>query len=174
MTTELVKISSKTNEIFDVPKNIMHLSDLFNEIEEMIDEDNDVYPFLNVDSEILLIIIDFLKKRHENGKFKIDTPVISNDFNEVVDEWCVKFVDDLIIHGSPTDYRKFKKVLDASNYMMIQELVDLLCARISTIIYNKDHIEIRKEFSLLDDFSTTERKVVDKNHKWAKVVTDYD
>ena len=71
---------------------------------------------------------------------KIGKPLKSSNFGDVVSEWDAKFVD--------IDQEELFEIIMAANYMNIQELLDLTCAKVASMIKGKTSDEIKKTFKL--------------------------
>ena len=56
----------------------------------------------------------------------------------------------------------------ASNYLDIKPLLELTCAKVATMIKNKTIPEIRKFFSIENDFTPEEEAQIMEENKWAE------
>jgi len=74
----------------------------------------------------------------------IARPLPSNDLQDVVDEWYSAYIMNL---EETTLYDLAK----ASNYMDIEPLQDLACARVASLIRGKEPHEIRKILGLSEE-----------------------
>merc|ERR1719318_1850548 len=98
-----------------------------------------------VSSDILKLIVDYLK--HHKGKVpaEIAKPIRSVKMEKIVeDEWDAKFIN------SQSKRNIFQIILGA-NYMDIKSLLHLGCAKIATMIKGKSPEEIKKILSEEDE-----------------------
>ena len=54
----------------------------------------------------------------------------------------------------------------AANYMDIQPLLDLACAKVASILKGKTPEEIRQTFNIVNDFTPEEEAQVREENKW--------
>ena len=142
MTTILI---SKDLEKFNVSTEIAKYSKLIDSmLETLSDEDNIEVPLLNVESNILKYIITYLEYYSVSPHGDIDKPIRSDDMKDnVSDEWYANFID--------KSQEDIFNIILAANYMDIQSLLDLSCAKIATLIKGKSPEEIREVFNIQDD-----------------------
>merc|ERR1711964_814566 len=96
-----------------------------------------------VKSATLKLIVDYLNQRYaffkEKGEFPADIvkPIRSDKMGKIAEDFEAKFIEKL------TKGQIFKIILGA-NYMDIQSLLYLGCAKIATLIKGKSPEEIKK------------------------------
>ncbi len=56
----------------------------------------------------------------------------------------------------------------ASNYLDINSLLELSCAKVASLIKGKSIEEIRKFFNIVNDFSPEEEQLMIDENKWAE------
>ena len=56
----------------------------------------------------------------------------------------------------------------AANYLNINPLLELSCAKVASLIKNKTIPEIRKFFSIENDFTPEEEAQIMEENKWAE------
>ena len=59
-------------------------------------------------------------------------------------------------------------IILAANYLDIKQLLDLACAKVASLIKNKSIQEIRKFFSIANDFTPEEEAQIMEENKWAE------
>jgi S-phase kinase-associated protein 1 len=59
-------------------------------------------------------------------------------------------------------------MVNAANYMEIKPLVDLTCATVASLIKGKTPEEIRKTFSITNDFTAEEEDQIREENKWCE------
>ncbi len=79
----------------------------------------------------------------------ISERVYSNIFSENVKcEWDVSFIEKDVMKGNPLEVNtNFINITNASNYMDIKSLLNLLCVKVACMIKGKNLNEINKMFS---------------------------
>ena len=61
----------------------------------------------------------------------------------------------------------FPEIVQAANYLNIKNLLDLTCQTVAGMIKGKTPEEIRKNFSINNDFSPEEEEEVRRENQWA-------
>ncbi len=84
----------------------------------------------SIDTETLQYIVDFLK--HYNGEEPPlpEKPVRSKNMNEITTEWMAQFIDSIVNKNIFILY----KVISAANYLYINSLLHISCAKIASTI----------------------------------------
>lgn len=111
-----------------------------------IDEDTTI-PLPNVRSSILKKVIEFCTHYLTPGQKmpRIAKPLISEDLSQCgIPAWYVDFVDQ-------EQVVLFDFIL-AAEYLNIEPLLDLTCAKVGSMIKGKTTDEIRSVFNIADDF----------------------
>ena len=65
-----------------------------------------------------------------------------------------------------TDQDTLFEIILAANYMDIKPLLDLTCAKISSMIKGKTPQEIRSRFNIPNQFAPEEEEVVRAENRW--------
>ena len=141
-----ILVSSEKKE-FKVPTEILRISTMLsimlkndNEDEE---EEGATLPLPNVDSNCTEKIIEFMKYYHENKMDDIEKPLKSSNLNEIIQPWYADFID--------VEEELLFSLINAANYMDIQPLLNLGCAKVASLIKNKTPEEIREIFNVDDN-----------------------
>lgn len=123
------------------------VSDLIDRMLDSGDDDNDEnddiieIPLLNVSGESLKVIVDFLKYYHKEKMGVIPRPIPSVSVGDFVNnEWYVNFIDKM-------SSKEIFEIILAANYMAIQPIIDLGCAKIATLIKGKTPEEVKELFA---------------------------
>lgn len=114
-----------------------------NLVKSILDGDQDVkkIEIKKVQSEILALIVSYLKHHKGVVPAEIAKPIRSVKMEKIVeDEWDAKFINGL------SKKTVFQIILGA-NYMDIKSLLHLGCAKIATLIKGKSPEEIKKILS---------------------------
>ncbi len=121
------------------------------------DKDATRIELTNVSSDILETILEYMRHHTTPPRSPADIqeivkPIRALDMKKIVgDPWDADFVD------SKTPKQIFDVIL-AANYMQIDPLLNLFCAKVATLIKNKGHEEIRALFAqgyFCSTFTTT-------------------
>ncbi|KAH0711507.1 hypothetical protein KY289_007466 [Solanum tuberosum] len=116
----------------------------------MVDDDYTLIPLPNVNTQKLILIIEYMKKHGE----KTD----SNE--EEIKEFDKEFLKD------KNSQNMFELVV-AANYLHISDLMNLLCQMIADRIKNKSVNVVRQIFGIINDYTPEEEERVREEHKWA-------
>ncbi|XP_010029648.1 SKP1-like protein 1B isoform X2 [Eucalyptus grandis] len=140
-TSRKITLRSSDGESFDVEQSVAVESQT---IKHMIEDgcaDNAI-PLPNVNSKILAKVIEYCKMHVESAKPEDRV----ND--EELKTWDVDFVK-------------------SANYLNIKSLLDLTCQTVADMIKGKTPEEIRKTFSIRNDFTPEEEEEVRRENQWA-------
>jgi S-phase kinase-associated protein 1 len=85
-------------------------------------------------------------------------PLKSTDMHQVVPKWDADFID--------LDHNTLFEVVLAANYMDIQPLLNLGCAKVASLLKDKTPEEIRKTFNIRNDFTPEEEAQIREENKW--------
>ena len=145
---ELLKLMPLHGESFKVEPDVASMSTL---IKNMMDAGafGEEIPLPNVQTALLSKVIDYCKYHKDNAPEKIQKPLKSTNLVECgVSEWDSEYVN--IEQGG-----LFELIL-AANYLDIQSLLDLTCAKVASMIKGRNTEEIRKRFGIVNDFTPEE------------------
>ncbi|KAL3723700.1 hypothetical protein ACJRO7_035812 [Eucalyptus globulus] len=159
-----ITLRSSDGESFDVEQSVAVESQT---IKHMIEDgcaDNAI-PLPNVNSKILAKVIEYCKmhilakvieycKKHvESAKdeYRVD--------DEDLKAWDADFVK--------VDQATLFDLILAANYLNIKSLLDLTCQTVADMIKGKTPEEIRKTFSIRNDFTPEEEEEVRRENQWA-------
>lgn len=143
MTDIVLHLVSKEGTIIDAPIEPMKASIL---IEKMLDggedDDDKTIPLPNVSSHILRLIVDFLKYYYTDKMDNIPKPIPSVDLEDfITKEWYANFVNKM-------SNMEIFELISAANYMDIEPIISLGCAKIASMIKGKTSEEIRNIFNV--------------------------
>ena len=145
---EMVKLVCKDGEVVEVERSIAEQSTL---VKGLID-DGDIeeeIPLANTKKTTLDKVIRFCEYIKDNAPPQIDKPLRSTELADVTTPWYTDFVNGL-------EQEELFELILASNYLDIKPLLELTCAKVATMIKNKTIPEIRKFFSIENDFTPEE------------------
>ena len=156
-----VKLVSSDGVEIEVRKDIALMSKLVASMLEGDEVDGVEVPLPNVSGEILEQVVQFLQYIKKNPLNEIDKPLKSSIMSENVNDlWFAKFTDkkQSII---------FELIL-AANYLDIQPLLDLCCAKVASLIKGKTPEEIRRTLNIVNDFTPEEEAQLLEENKWCE------
>lgn len=107
-----------------------------------------VIPLPNVDGKILGMVVEWCKK-HAN-----------DDDKDKVKKWDEEFVND-------KDEITLWHLTKAADYLISDELVELMTTKVANMIKDKTVEEIRELFNIENDFSPKEEEQIRNKHPWA-------
>ncbi len=117
-----------------------------------ISEDKEVEEILlKIDEENLSYILKYLEYFDDKTPEPIEKPVTSSDMLKITSRWEANFVNSFsnttLLH-----------LIEYVNYLAIDCLLDLTCAKLATLLRDKTTEEIRVAFSITNDFTPQEEQ----------------
>lgn len=142
-----VTLVSSDGVTFSVPIKVASLSIFVSMMTTECDIDTDAcdiesIPILRVNGKALRIIIEYMHYYSTDPMVTIEKPLVSNYIGDVVQNWYAIFIERVKQENMLYD------IVNASNYMYIQPLLELSCAEIALTIRQKSRDEIRDDFYL--------------------------
>merc|ERR1719197_267623 len=152
-------LTAQDQKEFEVPRDVAMMSELVKTMWEG-DKSEKKIPLQNVKSAVLEKVIEYMTFHNKNPPKEIEKPLKSANMREVVNEWDAQFVE--------VDQETLFELILSANYMDIKPLLDLTCAKVASMIKGKTPEEIRRRFSITNDFSPEEEEAVRAENKWAE------
>ena len=144
---------SAENEKFIIDKKAAKRSGLLkNCIED--DENFKELNLIDIDSKFLKIIIEFLEHYKDSEPKLPPTPLKDSDLMENLDEWSILFFSKLNLED-------IISLINASNYMDIESLIQICCGILASNMVDKPVDEIEKTFGIEYDLTEEEMKEFD-------------
>lgn len=122
-------------------------------------------PLNNLEIPTFDRILEFCRHYRDAKMSPIEKPLKSNNLADVVDEWYAKFID----------LEKMDDIIGlviAANYLDIDPLTELSCAKLASLIKGKTAEEIRKKFGIENDFTPEEEAQIREENKWSESVVN--
>lgn len=148
-----------------MPVDVAKMSLLITEM--MADDEDDVQeiPLANVDKVTLEKVVEYCKHHAVPGnpQPKIDRPIRSTKMSENVGadyRWDADFID-----AVAADHEKLFNLVLAANYLNIELLLDLGCAKIASMLKNKTPQQVREEFGIAEP-TPEEEEQIRKENQW--------
>ena len=153
-----IKIIVKEGKEISISKKAAELSELLKSA--MIEYPKETsFPLNELDEKNGELIKEYLT--HYNGEppKEIEKPITSNDIKNLTDEWSSTFVDKLSVED-------LSNLTVAANYMGINSLLDLCCAKVATLCKDKTEDDIFKLFKITETFNEEEKNKIKSENKW--------
>jgi S-phase kinase-associated protein 1 len=121
------------------------------------DSSNPVIELKYISSEVVEKIVDYLVHHSKVPPKDIPKPLPTPDLASHVDAYDLKFVD--------VDQDTMFQTLLAANFMDIAPLLNLMCAKVASLMKGKTPEEIRKTFNIRADYTPEEEEHVRKEYQ---------
>ena len=148
----IIKLKSNNNKIFKVPRDILLKAKLINELIEYSKEYNEIF-LKEVDSKNLELIIEYLQHYKNMEPKEIPNPfpeANDNFFRSILnDDWTFDFLQKLSIEDSVD-------LINCAHYLQIEELINLLSAKLAYEMLNCEPKEVLNKFALKCDVANEE------------------
>ena len=158
MEESAIKLVLKDQKEIEITKKAAELSELLKTaINDYPNETS--FPLNEVDEKSGEKIKEFLTHCNGTAPAEIEKPITSNEMKNLTDEWSANFVDKM-------STEELVNLTVAANYMGINSLLDLCCAKVATLCKDKSDEEIFKNFNINETFSEEEKKKIIEDNKW--------
>ena len=117
------------------------------------------YPLNELDEKNAELIKEFLSHFNGEAPKEIEKPIQSNEMKNLTDEWSSNFIDKIPLED-------LTNLTVAANYMGINSLLDLCCAKVATMCKDKNEDEILKMFKISETFNEEEKNKIKSENKW--------
>jgi S-phase kinase-associated protein 1 len=152
---------SNEGDSFEVSQAVIDLSGWASTAQEVADSSGNLeLPVAQAKSAVLSKVLEFCNHYVEEPMNEIEKPLRSANMREVVQDWYADFVS--------IEQELLFDVILAANYMDIQPLLDLTCAKVASMIKGKTPEEIRITFNIVNDFTPEEEAQVREENKWCE------
>ena len=153
-----IKIIVKEGKEILIPKKAAELSELLKgAINDYPKETS--FPLNELDEKNGELIKEYLTHFNGEAPKEIEKPISSNEMKNLTDEWSSTFIDKISLED-------LTNLTVAANYMGINSLLDLCCAKVSTLCKDKNEDEIFKLFKITETFSEEEKNKIKNENKW--------
>ena len=153
-----IKIVTKDGKEIEITKKAAELSEfLKNAINDNPNETR--FNVNELDEKNAEKIKEFLVHFDGVPPVEIEKPLYSNDMKTLTDDWSASFVDKISIDD-------LINLTVASNYMGINSLLDLCCAKIASMCKDKNEEDIFKCFNITEPLTEQEKIKIKEENKW--------
>ena len=158
MDESIIKLVTKDGKEIEITKKAAELSELLKAgINEYPNETS--FPLNELDEKNAEKIKEFLTHFNGAAPAEIEKPLTSNDMKSLTDEWSAGFVDKMSME-------ELVNLTVAANYMGINSLLDLCCAKVASLCKDKSEAEIFKTFNITEQFTEEEKNKIKEENKW--------
>ena len=153
-----IKLVTKDGKEIEITKKQAELSDILKGAINDFPKDG-TFPLNEIGEKDAEKIKEFLA--HYNGvpPPEIEKPLISNEMKNLTDEWAANFIDKMPIED-------LVNLSIAANYLSINSLLDLCCAKMASLCKDKNEDEIYKAFNITEPFTEEEKNKIKEENKW--------
>jgi len=156
-STKTIKLLSSDDKEFIVADTVAKKSvTIKNMLEDIGDNPNSI-PLPNVNGKILDLVIKYIE-HHVNDAEPTETKDEKNTSD--ISGWDADFIK--------IDQATLFELILAANYLDIKSLLDLTCKSVANMIKGKTPEEIRKTFSIKNDFTPEEEAQIRKENEWVE------
>ena len=153
-----IKIITKEGKEFTLSKKQCELSDLLKSA--INDYPQEVsFPLNDLDEKNAQFIQEFLSHFNGEAPKEIEKPIQSNEMKNLTDEWSSCFIDKIPLED-------LTNLTVAANYMGINSLLDLCCAKVATLCKDKSEDEIFKNFGINEPLTEEDKRKIREENKW--------
>ena len=153
-----IKIVIKDEKEFEITKKQADLSEVLkNSINENPKESS--FNLKEIDEKTGEKIKEFLTHFDGVPPAEIEKPLTSNEMKNLTDEWSANFIDKIPLED-------LVNLSVAANYMGINSLLDLCCAKIASLCKDKNEEEIFKTFNITEPLTEEEKNKIKEENKW--------
>ena len=152
---EIVKLTSNDDRSFETTVGVAKRALTIRNLIADCDLDNAI-PLPNVNGDILEKVLEYLKHHAETL-----SPVAGDDGAREMHPWDVDFC-------AKQNQDDIFGLIQAANYLDIDDLLDVTCKAIANMIKGKTTEEIRTLFNIVNDFTPEEEEQIRKENAWCE------
>ena len=153
-----IKLVTKDGKELEITKKQAELSELLKQAINDYPKESS-FPLNEIDEKNGEKIKEFLTHFDGTAPAEIEKPLTSNDMKTLTDEWSANFVDKMNLED-------LVNLTVAANYMGINSLLDLCCAKIASLCKDKSEEEIFKTFNITETFTEEDKNKIKEENKW--------
>lgn len=151
---KLVTLKSSDGQGFQIDTKSANKSKVISELIQDFQEDNEI-PLPEIEGKILKKIVEYLTHYRDIVPKEIPKPLRDAKLNEIIDPWDNNFIYSFTIADCIL-------LINGANYLDIQSLLCLGCARIASKMIELPIEEVRKTFNIEDDMTKEEKELYDQ------------
>jgi S-phase kinase-associated protein 1 len=121
------------------------------------DEDDEIKLPVDCDAKTLALVIQYCEYHKDSKPAALPQP-LQKHIDDYLDQWDKVFIyTHLVIKGDETNHEALLQVMAAADYFDNDDLRNLCCAQVASMIQDKNPEQIRDLFDLPDDFTPAQR-----------------
>ena len=155
MDSGLRKLKSQDGKIFEVEEKYLSMSKFFKDLLNDFPDPNQEIGINQVDGKTLEKIIEYLKHYETEKPKEIPRPLPNNDLKPVLNDWDYNYI-------TPLSIEECIDLVNAANFLYINELVNLACAKLASEMMNGPIEQVREKFGIKSDMTEEEMKKFEK------------
>ncbi|KAK8813862.1 hypothetical protein WA556_000433 [Blastocystis sp. ATCC 50177/Nand II] len=140
-------------------KRILSMSEYLKGMRDNGSIKDDTLTLGSIKGSCLSRVVTFCEHHLDNPLTEIERPLKSSNMRDIVPEWDAAFIE------IPTE--ELMDLVVAANFLIIQPLLDVACAKIASMIKGRTPEEIRATFNIESDFTPEEEAKIREENKWA-------
>ena len=148
-------LQSEEGITFEVSQEVASMSRFCKDMvehEDAGDQENLLIPLPEVKADVLEKIINYMEYHYKEPSAKIERPLKPNtSLQDIICDWDQEFLDCL-------DTSSLFNVMKGANYMDIQDLLDLTCAKVASLLEGKTPEKMREFLGLEEDMTPEEKE----------------
>lgn len=151
---KLITLKSSDGQGFQIDTKSAEKSKVLKELIQDYQEDSEI-PLPEVEGKILKKIVEYLIHYKDLVPKEIPKPLRDAKLNDIIDQWDINFIYGFTIADCIM-------LINGANYLDIQSLLHLGCARIASKMIELPIEEVRKTFNIEDDMTKEEKEMYDQ------------
>ena len=156
--TSEIKIIVKEGKEIPISKKAAELSELLKSAMSDYPKETS-FPLNELDEKNGELIKEYLTHYNGESPKEIEKPITSNEMKNLTDEWSSSFIDKLSVED-------LSNLTVAADYMEINSLLDLCCAKVAALCKDKSEDDIFKLFKITETFNEEEKNKIKSENKW--------
>ena len=155
---DFIKLITKEGKEIEITKKEAELSEL---LKAAINDNpkETSFPLNELDEKSAEKLKEYLIHLNGVAPPEIEKPITSNEMKNLTDEWSSNFIDKMSME-------ELVNLTVAANYMGINCLLDLCCAKIASLCKDKSEEDIFKIFNINETFTEEEKNKIKEENKW--------
>jgi len=163
-----IVLKTNDNGAYSVPRDISKQSQLIETLIKDAVAGTETVLDVEVDTVTLKYVLDFCQHHHGCAMQVLAKPLY-RDLKDQLDDWQKGFLyTDLVKNGNEADHMLCKKVMEASNYLQIEDLKQLTCACFGNMMRDKTAEQLRALFHVENDYTPEELTALEQQNYWCE------
>ena len=155
---DTIKLKTKEGTEIEISRQAAQLSELLKGALNDYPNEKEL-PLTEIDEKNAEKIKEYLTHFNGTAPAEIDKPLTSTEMKKITDAWSAEFIDKLSIED-------LVNLTTSANYLGINSLLDLCCAKVASLCKDKSEEDIFKTFGITETFTDEERNKIIEENKW--------